>query len=114
MVGGSSTRRRTVLPDLTCDPGVDAFLTKSTSRLRERTGADFTLGGWVDPRTRTVTIRCADGVQHNGILGATAAPAQNIGGKVVARGRHVIVERGGMTARAGANGPGWADCDDDV
>ncbi|MBL7498667.1 LuxR family transcriptional regulator [Frankia sp. CNm7] len=103
-----------MLPEFPCDPGVDEFLAKTTSRLRERTGTDFALGGWVHPRTRVVTIRCADGVENEQIMGATAAPAQNIGGRAVARGRHVVVERGSLNVRAGTDGPSFGDCREDI
>ncbi|OHV34786.1 MULTISPECIES: LuxR C-terminal-related transcriptional regulator [Pseudofrankia] len=93
---------------------VDEFLTKVTSRLRERFDADIALAGRVHPRTRALTIRCADGARMDQYLGATAAPDQGIGGRVVALGRHVTTATRDGRAQATAACPGLADCQEDI
>ncbi|MDT3440768.1 MULTISPECIES: LuxR C-terminal-related transcriptional regulator [unclassified Pseudofrankia] len=92
----------------------DEFLAKVTSRLRERFDADIALAGRVHPRTRMLTIRCADGARTDQYLGATAAPDQGIGGRVVALGRHVVTASRDGRAHADAAGQSLADCHEGI
>jgi DNA-binding NarL/FixJ family response regulator len=83
----------------------EEFLGRAASRLRERTGADIALAGWVHPRTRQLTIRSVDGVGTDAFVGMTVPPGKGAGGRVVAHGRYVLTEYGDPHAGSGARGP---------
>ncbi|MBL7495948.1 GAF domain-containing protein [Frankia sp. CNm7] len=96
------------------DTQADEFLIRITSSLRERTGADLALAGVVYPRTGKLALRCATGMRTDGLPGRTAPLDQTLAGRVVAAGRHVLVENDGKRARIGTRGPAWGDCGEDV
>ncbi|MBL7492577.1 LuxR family transcriptional regulator [Frankia sp. AgB1.9] len=77
------------MPEPCQDNVADEFLAGAAFELRERTGVDLTLAGRVHPRTRILTIRCADGARTDACLGLTLAPGRGAGGRVVTLGRPV-------------------------
>jgi LuxR family transcriptional regulator, regulator of acetate metabolism len=94
-----------VSPERWTDNVTDEFLARMTARLRDRTGVDIALAGRVHPRTKQLTIRFADGIHTERFLGLNVAPGTGVGGRVVALGRHVRVDHGGVPVRIGTGEP---------
>jgi DNA-binding NarL/FixJ family response regulator len=97
-----------VSPERYADYIGDEFLAKATAGLRGRTGADFAFAGHVHPRTRMLTIRSVDGMRLENYVGKSALPGKGVGGRVVALGRHVRIDRGGTPIPGATCGFGGA------
>jgi DNA-binding CsgD family transcriptional regulator len=101
------------MPERCADNAVDGFLARVTSRLRERTGADLAFAAFVQPRTRELTIRHADGASTDECLGMIIPAGKGIGGRVVALGRHVLADQA-TTRVSGRAGLLPRDCHEQV